>query len=231
MFSLVFPMDTNRLEQFKVTKRAYDAMPQEKEFVIPTRSLAEVSRYLEDNELMAGVRLVPYEWEAGFNPSMGFNIGVRNAKYDQIIITSPEVKPSPDVLDRLEARIGQNVLCQVADEDVEGNLSALVDTGYRNTSPAMYFLAMFNKKDIELINGWDEDFMKGYAYEDDDFGERFNRAGLKYVFDEEIRATHQYHPRSETISGGAGTNKSKLDDNNNKGVIRPQNGLIKESQA
>ena len=225
MFSIVAPMDTNRLEQFKETKMVYDTMPQRKEFIIPTRTHDEVKKYLTKHKLMKGVRLIPYEVEVGFNPSKAFNIGVRNAKYGAVIITSPEVKPSPTVLDELEKMIGTNVLCHVSDQDVEGNLTSLIHEGYRNDTPAMYFLAMFNKKDIEAINGWDEDFMKGYAYEDNDFGDRWMRAGLTFSFREDISAVHQYHPRSETIPGGITVNLQKYNDNNAKGVIQCANGL------
>jgi hypothetical protein len=225
MFSFVYPMDTNRLEQFAVTKRAYDEMPQTKEFIIPTRSEFQVARYLDDNKLMKDVRLIPYEWTEGFNPSMGFNLGVKNAKYDQIIITSPEVKPHANVLDSLEEVIGKNIVCQVFDQDEHGNLVSLVQQGYRSENPAYYFLAMFNKSDIEKINGWDEDFMLGYAYEDNDFGARWVRAGLPFEVRDDIQATHLYHPRGETIPGGLDINRRKFDSNNEKGVVYCQNGL------
>lgn len=226
MFSIIAPMDTNRLEQFANTKRMYDSMPQIKEFIIPTRTADKVGKFLKDNGLDTNVTLLPYEWTRGFNPSKALNMGVRAAKYDQIIITSPEVKPKTDILGQLSELIGQNVICRVWDENERHELTAsLVHRGYRDDSPAMYFLAMFNKSDIEVINGWDEDFMKGYAYEDNDFGERWNRAGLPFIVRDDIQGVHQYHPRSETIKGGASTNFEKFNENNDKGVIRPANGL------
>lgn len=220
-------MDENRLEQFSVTKRLYDTMPQVKEFVIPTRNELKVGRYLDDHKLSKNVRLIPYTVEAGFNPSKALNLAVRASKYDQIIITSPEVKPKTDVLAQLEELIGANVVCQVFDEDEQGNLTSLVNSGYRGQSPAMYFLAMFNKADIEKINGWDEDFMAGYAYEDDDFGARWVRAAIPFMIREDIQAIHQYHPRSESIAGGLGVNFTKYSDNNDSGVIQCSNGLTK----
>jgi len=220
-------MDENRLEQFSVTKRLYDTMPQVKEFVIPTRNELKVGRYLDDHKLSKNVRLIPYTVEAGFNPAKALNLAVRASKYDQIIITSPEVKPKTDVLAQLEELIGANVVCQVFDEDEQGNLTSLVNSGYRGQSPAMYFLAMFNKADIEKINGWDEDFMAGYAYEDDDFGARWVRAAIPFMIREDIQAIHQYHPRSESIAGGLGVNFTKYSDNNDSGVIQCSNGLTK----
>lgn len=228
MFSIITPMDTNRLEQFHKTKLAYDAMPQVKEFLIPTRSYGDVKEYLEAHDLMKDVRLLPYEHEIGFNPSKALNMGVREATYNAIIVTSPEVKPYDDTLDKLEASLGKNIVCQVWDQDESGNLTNLVCSVFRNETPAMYFLAMFNKEDIEKINGWDEDFMKGYAYEDNDFGERWVRAGLPFEVRDDIQATHQWHPRGETIKGGISINQQHFYNNTDNGVIRPVNGLIKE---
>jgi len=181
---------------------------------------------MDYHKLMKDVKIVPYQTEEGFNPAKALNLGVRNAKYDQIIITSPEVKPLTDVLDQLEELKGKNIVCQVFDETENGDTSfSLVNHGFRSGSPAFYFLAMFNKADIEKINGWDEEFMKGYAYEDDDFGARWNRASLPFEIHEEIQAIHQYHPRSETIPDGAAINFSRFASNNEAGVIKCINGL------
>lgn len=227
MYSIIMPMDTNRLEQFKETKRAYDAMPQQKEFIIPTRSFGDVAEYIHEHKLDKDIKLVKYDHELGFNPSKALNIGVREAKYPNIIITSPEVKPTTDVLTQFDALPDKNIICQVFDQDEEGNLKTLVCNGYRSDTPAMYFLAKFLKKDIEAINGWDEEFMRGYAYEDDDFGARWVRAGLPFELHEEIQAVHQFHPRSETISGGANTNMLTYHNNTDTGVVRCMNGLVK----
>lgn len=219
-------MDTNRIEQFKVTKRLYDKMPETKEFIIVTRSPELVELLMEDG-LMKNVLVIRYQHEEGFNCSKALNIGVRNAKYDNIIITSPEVKPLTNVLGQLKDLAGKNVLAHVDDQDENGNLTSLIHENYRLDNPGMYFLAMFQKKDIEEINGWDEEFMRGYAYEDNDFGERWVRAGLPWEYHDEIKALHQYHPRSETVPGGLNTNLQTYNANNAKGVIKPLNGLVK----
>ncbi len=226
MFSIVIPIDYPRLEQFHQTKLAYDEMPQKKEFIIVTRTKG-MKKILKDKGLDKDVRVILYEIAQGFNCSRALNLGVSSARYDSVIITSPEVKPTSDVLAQFEGLLGSNVLAQVFDQDPEGNLTTLVSQGYRDSSPAMYFLAMFNKADIYTINGWDEEFMRGYAYEDNDFGERWNRAGLPFSVNDEITATHQYHPRSETIHNGTQINSDTLQDNNIKGVVRPMNGIIK----
>lgn len=233
MFSIVMPMDLGRFEQFAKTKAYYDKQPYPMEIIIPTRKYDKVAQYLDDKGLAKNVRLLPYTVEIGFNPAKAFNIGVKNANYDTIIIQSPEVLPLTPVLDQLVQLKGKNVICQVFDEGEDGsrvmhmNSPSLVNSQFRGESPAMYFLAQFNKADIEKINGWDEAFMKGYAYEDNDFGDRWVRAGIPFEVHDEIQAIHQYHPRAETIAGGTTTNLERYNDNTAKGIIRPENGMIK----
>ncbi len=228
MFSIIIPMDPNRLEQFTNTKRAYDAMPQKKEFVILTRHEPEIKKYLEEHNLSRDIRIIPYTVETGFNCAKALNLGVLNAKYSSIIITSPEVKPTTPVLEQLKKVLGTNVICQVIDEDEHHNLvKSLVNSRFRSESPRMYFLALFNKADIEKINGWDEDFMKGYAYEDYDFGARWARAKIPFVMRDDIQGVHQYHPRGETIPGGHEINRQKFKENERAGIIKCTNGLIK----
>ena len=228
MFSIVMPMDTNRLEQFVATKQEYDKMPEEREFLIPTREVDKVQKFIEEHRLMKDVKFLPYVWTSGFNCSMALNLGVKNAKYDSIIITCPEVKPTTPVLTQLSKLIGQNVVCYVTDTDENNEpTSILVNSEYRSETPAMYFLAMFNKADIYKINGWDEDFMKGYAYEDSDFGTRWVKAGIPFIVRDEILAIHQYHPRIPTIDNGWGINESKYQQNKIDDIIFCKNGLEK----
>lgn len=228
MFSIIMPLDPNRLEQFKKTKRVYDGFPQKKEFIILSRNKAKVKKYLTEHKLIKDVRIIPYEVKRGFNCSKALNIGVRNAGYEHIIITSPEVKPITQVLEQFSKILGKNIICEVSDQDPDGNLTILVSKIYRGDTPAMYFLAMFNKSDIEKINGWDEEFMEGYAYEDNDFGARWVRAGIPFEIREDIRAIHQYHPRSESIRGGLAINLQHFNDNTDNNVIKCKRGLYRE---
>ena len=230
MFSIVMPLDDNRLRQFKNTKRVYDRMPQKKEYIIPTRSAPTLRKYFAKYKLGRCVRIIPYTIKVGFNCSEALNLGVRSAKYSSIIITSPEVKPLTPVLAQLEKVLGANVVGQVWDGDENGGKGkSLINTHYREKNPAIYFLAMFNKTDIEKINGWDEDFMKGYAFEDKDFGERWVRAGIPFVVRDDIQALHQYHERGETIPGGLEINRQKFIENYAKRITRCTNGFDKYS--
>lgn len=230
MFSIITPIAPSRLEQFRNTKKKYDEFPQEKEFLVVTIHQEEVEKYLIENGLMNDVRIIPYHLEVFTNPAVALNIGVKEAKFDNIIITSPEVLPITNVLEQLEKKIGKNVVCQVFDQNKNGAWKqfSLVNTEHRGENPGMYFLAMFNKSDILAINGWDEDFMQGYACEDIDFGGRWVRAGLPFEVDNDIKAMHQYHPRSETVHNGEAINAQLFYNNRDNGVTYCKNGINKE---
>lgn len=232
MFSIIMPLDADRFEQFKNTKQAYDAMPHKKEFIIPTRNARQLRTYFKKHQLGAGVRIIPYTIDVGFNCSRALNIGVRHATNSSVIITSPEVKPITPVLAQFEKILGTNVICQVFDEDEQKNIKGrplICSRLEKSKNPQMYFLAMFNKADIEAINGWDEEFMKGYAYEDCDFGARWERAKLPFVVRDDIQGLHQYHPRQETIPEGSAMNLKRFTQNNEAGIIKCGNGLIQIS--
>lgn len=220
-------MDAGRFEQFTITKRIYDSFPQKKEFVMPTRTYDEMYPYMKKHKLLKDVRLIPYTIDTPFNPSKALNIGVKESKYDRLILTGPEVKPITQILEQLDACEG-SVMCQTFDEQEDGTLTSMVNLNHKNWSPQPYFLAMFEKSSVEAINGWDEDFMVGHAWEDDDFGARWVRAGIPFSIREDIQAVHQYHPRGETSEGGDARNHALFDRNNSLEVIRPKNGLVKE---
>lgn len=225
MFSIITPLDADRLELYKETKKAYDAMPEEKEYIIPTRDGDAVGKYLHEFNLDKNVRIFPYTVDVGFNCSKALNIGVRNAKYDSVIITSPEVKPLTPVLSQLEKELGNNVICQVWNQNRDGSIGKSLVKHFRAQLPAKYFLAMYNKKDILKINGWDEEFMKGYAYEDADFGERWVRANIPCVYRPFIEGLHQYHTRKESIPNGGAISKQIFTENNAAKIIKCKNGI------
>jgi hypothetical protein len=224
-FTVILPCEYNRFDLLANTIERYKefGIHGDVEFLIPSRTLEE--------KQVGPVRIIPYSWDGEFfSTSLPLNTALRQAKYQNIVVASPEVMPKTDVFKQLRNLPRGNYICQVFDEDVDGDASfSLVNTNFRFDTPAMYFLACFKKEDIELINGWDEDFMGTYAFEDNDFGNRFVRAGLSFEVRDEIQGVHQYHPRGFP-NQDAGLNAARLllKHNDDLGITRPKNGLVKE---
>lgn len=222
--SIIVPCDIDRLDQFKKTYRAYldRGMPLglDWEFILVTRTIDSVD--------LPGVRVVKYVHEGPyFNASKAFNIGVVEAKYSTVAVTSPEVVPVTDVINQWFSKPEGNYICTAFDQDEHGVLTELVKPGKMDHIPSMYFLGIFRKEDILKINGWDEDFMAGFSWEDVDFGERFHRANLQFQVAGDMQVLHQYHPRNYHNPGWE-INAAVLKNNIKNYAIRCINGIIKE---
>lgn len=222
--SIVVPCDSHRYDLFKTTYATYMAygIPEglKVEFII-------VSRTIKSTDL-PGVRVINYEHSGEhFNPSKALNLGVSAAKYSTIFITSPEVKPVTNILEQYTHLPPGNYICRAYDQSEVGVVTDLVRTGLKDHIPSMYFLGIFRKSDIEKINGWDENFMAGFSWEDIDFGERFSRAGLQFTVRDDMRVLHMYHPRNYNTPGWD-INWGVLQKNIESNATRCKNGLIKE---
>ena len=167
-------------------------------------------------------KIVKSDYTDSFNPAKAYNLGVEAASNENIILTCPEVFPITPVLDQFATEIGNHVIAQVFEDG-----DPLVNSTFRSEFPGLYFLGLLNKKDIVAINGWDEDFMQGYGWEDTDFGERFKRAGFTYKIRDDIQAIHMKHPRLEKNWEKFQRNRALHEKNNAEGIIRPKNGLLK----
>lgn len=222
MFSIVMPLEEDRIPLFENTVRAYQKCMGSItiEFVVPTRTIKQL--YIPHITTV----LVPYEHDSEyFNPALALNLGVAHSNYDNIIISCPEVMPLTNVLGELRNEVGNNIVCQVMSENEDESIGiSLVNTKFRHKTPAMYFLALFNRKDLEAINGWDLQFMKGAAYEDTDFGARFVRAGLPFKVRDDIKALHQWHPVNK-VSDGWDINRKIYESNNRKKITKCECGL------
>lgn len=221
--SFVFPCDRDRVPLLLKTLDKYKQFGNldGAEFIIPTRTLETK----DVNISSIHIRVIPYSWNAEFNPSMALNIGVKAASFENVIIGSPEVIPLSDVVGELRKLERGNYVCQVYDiNEKDERTISLVNKQMRGENPGMYFLALFRKEDILAINGWDEDFMGGCGWEDNDFGERFVRSGAKFEILEYIQAEHQYHQR---IYLNLLRNKAICEKNRAEGIAKCRNGIVK----
>ena len=242
--SVVVPIENNRVELLLKSLSEYNKLNDlsDIEFVFVTRTIDEEDLHIVlSNFKNFEYKIIRYDisksvwWRSKyFNPAMALNLGVKNSSAEYVIITSPEVMPLSPVISQFKNVLGQNCVAKVFDEcgagkSVEGSKwSVLVDSSFRCDTPAMYFLTLFNKCDILKINGWDERFLGGYAWEDSDFGERWNRMGIKFIVRDDIVGLHQFHERHSQDSIGWKMNKKLFDDNRISGLIKTPYGIVKE---
>ena len=68
----------------------------------------------------------------------------------------------------------------------------------------LHFFASCKKEHVEAIGGFDENYLRGIAYEDNDFGARLGLYCRHVVFDMEVMVMHQSHPPHNYSDSGIG---------------------------
>lgn len=73
------------------------------------------------------------------------------------------------------------------------------------------FIVCMPAKNVTEIEGFDEEFMKGYWYDDDDFFLRMWKTGLDFAFDDSIHGVHIDHerPTLDTMEGQVGISTNR----------------------
>lgn len=80
---------------------------------------------------------------------------------------------------------------------------------------------------VKQINGYDEEFSKGFWYDDNDFFFRLWNTGLDFLFTDSISGTHLHHERHSLSQQGIATNQTYM--LSKHGTLNPlQNSLITE---
>jgi len=156
---------------------------------------------------------IPVTWNS---PALGINIAIREARNELIVKTDPECLPLCNLVRWAQAVYRENRLafCSVrmltaletALFDMEHlqrahpaaiaeQLVDLPDLWYvdENHHAPYWFGAIFSRRRFINIGGVDEEFLRGFAAEDDDWAERMNRSGANYFFSDRLKILHQYH--------------------------------------
>lgn len=217
MLSFIIPCEDSRKDYLLSALIKYQGMKYaaDCEFLIVTHSLQPIKDFSNVTTIMIPKINLPW-----INPCQSFNEGVKLAKNKYIVITGPEMLPVTDVIPQLMSEIdNDSVVCRVYED--KGDIS---NSNLRCEHPGFYFLAMYKAEHIWDINGWDEDFLYGIGYDDNDFGERWIRAGHKHKMVDYIIAYHRSHTRADSF--GLPTNAHLLNRNRTRGP-KCLNGLVK----
>lgn len=192
------------------------------------------------------------------NPCVPFNIGIREAKGDIIVLQNPECYHLGDVLsDILTNLTNTNYLsygCYSLDkertyklseinsdniEQIKESLSPLPfqiireegGLGWYNHSvvrPVGYhFLSAIKKENMDKLNGFDERYAKGIAYDDDELLVRIRRMGLNVIIMDNPFVLHQWHYDTNNFVQQASNTIELLNHNRNLLQITRQESTIK----
>lgn len=155
-------------------------------------------------------------WE---NPCVPFNIGIKEAVGDIIVLQNPECYHVGDVLKYINDNINNDNYLSIStysfsDEltdkikDIDLNIEYLntlpiklsgYNLGWYNHSihrPLYYhFCSAIKKSNMDKLGGFDERYAQGITYDDDEFLMRVRRLGLDVKIIDDVSVIHQYHEK------------------------------------
>jgi len=150
------------------------------------------------------------------NPSLGINIAVKAAENEIILKTDAECTPITETVSESIKLFDENKLWFFCVRMLTERETEQMGEGFDSIHPdALYkkkltqidglwyiterqrypywFGAVFSRQRFMEIGGLDEEFMKGFAGEDDEWAERMARNGVRWDWSATLKILHQYH--------------------------------------
>lgn len=181
------------------------------------------------------VRYVGIDGDPGWRgPATAWNHGFAAATSDLYYCISSEVVQDEGNVDKARELCdqGQTVAFGACHNSEPVNLVVGAEPGLLVSSlmprPLGFICCMPADKVME-IKGFDEEFMKGFWYDDDDFFLRMWRSGVDFLFDDSIHGTHIHHERPDlqTQVGKKGIQTNADYMLSKHGTLTPWNNLLR----
>ena len=142
-------------------------------------------------------------------PAKAWNRGFQQATGDLLYCISSEVVQEEGNIDKArKAAESGNVIFGSCHNSTREALVVGAEPGLLVSSKMprpLGFIVCMPAANVKTINGFDEDFMKGFWFDDDDFFLRLWNSGVDFQFEDSIHGTHLDHTRPglETQEGQA----------------------------
>lgn len=163
-----------------------------------------------------------------FNPCVPYNVGFSAARGDKIIIQNPECCHMGDVVSYTEQNLTDDVyLSYHCYASTQADLALLrsgkpiqylnnpVSAGgcwynHREYRPeSFHFTTAITRKNLAKLNGFDERFSQGRAWDDIELVRRIKNLGLVITYVDHPHTIHQYHTKTVDKHQAALINKNR----------------------
>jgi hypothetical protein len=135
-----------------------------------------------------------------------YNLGVKIATGKYIILTNPDTYHESNILNGLDLEYTTNehiyIMCScMGINSWAGNIPNihyvedhwLQHSVYNNR--VLHFCSSLSKQLYEQIGGFDEEYCKGFWYDDDDFRNTINKNNIPIIFRDDLKTIHLPHNR------------------------------------
>jgi len=159
---------------------------------------------LERSAAIPGVVPVNLAGPKGWrSPCVSFNAGLAKVTGDVVLVSHSDIVQAPGNVERLRGHFSEHPDSVLFGTVVESNPEKLIGAGNAGTilmgtqNPRPLTWSMATKvESLRGISGWDEAYMQGVCYEDDDLTARLWKSGLDFHFNDDFLAIHETHDRA-----------------------------------
>jgi glycosyltransferase involved in cell wall biosynthesis len=151
------------------------------------------------------IQLVKSKIQDCYNPAPLFNEGAIVADGEILILTSPEILHASDVLGGLDDEFTETplddlkyVICSCKNQGNRDNLPWYQHSMYRNKQ--YHFCSAMSRDLYSALQGFDNEYGKGIAYDDDDFLRTIKNGGkynlvVEIITRDDLETHHQWHAK------------------------------------
>lgn len=155
-----------------------------------------------------GARFITVDGNPGWLcPSRAWNKGLEAATGDFIYMISSEVVQDEGNVDKARdiCQDHRTAVFGACDNSERVQLVTGAPPGLLASSKMprpLGFIACTTRHSLRVAGGWDEGFMQGFWYEDDDLWYRVWNTGVRFVFDDSIHGVHIHHDHPHLVKAG-----------------------------
>jgi len=220
MISIVMAYYNRRAQLINTLNSIERSIERDIEVILVDDCSSDSERVEDLADTFTFLRIIRLETEGKWyvNPCIPFNIGIKEAKGDIIVLQNPECYHVNDVLHYIKYHINVDnylsISCYALNEKeskyfITSKMIPYPDrpltngTGWYNHSvyrPVGYhFCSAITKANMDKLGGFDERFGPGYAYDDDQFWFSVGKLGLDRIIVDEVSIIHQWHSKTEQL--------------------------------
>jgi len=135
-----------------------------------------------------------------YNSCRAYNVGVKNCTGEFVVLTSPECKHKTNILSGLDECFAMNrnsyVVCACESINPDGSFVQWYQHTQHNNRLLHFCSAISKFNYITTVKGFDEDYIYGIAYEDDEWLARVKTSNIPLIARDDLLVSHIEHPRA-----------------------------------
>jgi hypothetical protein len=188
----------DRKEQFKKTLDSFGQYKKRKDFeiilAIDVKNRDDI-QYLKSTIPIVKVATGSKDC---FNPSKAFNVAAGLAKGKFLVVTNPECLHASDILGGLDEGFDRNpnayVVCACESVGLDGRFHMWYQhSEHRNER--YHFCNALSAENYRRVGGFDERYCDGVGYDDNDFRDAVENAGIPFILRDDLLSVHRWHPK------------------------------------